>query len=198
MVIRNDGTGAFHNAFESTFSWGNTFLENRADSSAYGFWLGYSTGNVVRGNIILGVREAGIAIEHGSDNALEANVIIGGRTGIRLFAPTPGAESSRGYRVDDNVLANVDRGLVVERTSQSWIRGNLFDGVRTGLLVDSVSSTLRVSGNIFLRAREWFVDAPRLDVGGNFWGAPGAAETQAQLRGQLTVEPWQPAAAAGY
>jgi parallel beta-helix repeat protein len=198
VVIRNDGSHARHNAFEATFSWGNLFLENRADSSDYGFWLGYSTGTVVRGNIVVGSRTAGIAIEHGSDNSLASNVIIGGGTGIRLFAPTAGGEQSRGYAVDDNVLANLDRGLVLERTTQARVRGNLFDGVGTGLVADEVSAAAVVSGNVFLRARDWYVDAPSLAAGGNFWGTGTEPETAARVRGKVTLEPWKPASEAGY
>jgi parallel beta-helix repeat protein len=198
IVIRNDGSHARHNAFEATFSWGNTFIENRADSSDFGFWLGYSSGTVVRGNIVVGSRTAGIAVEHGSDNALAANVIIGGGIGIRLFAPTAGAEQSRGYAVDDNVLANLERGLVLERTTQARVRGNLFDGVGTGLTADDVSAGAVVTGNIFLRAREWYVDAPGLAAGGNFWGTPTKEETLARVRGKVTVDPWQAASEAGY
>ena len=39
-------------------------------------------GLTVRGNTVVGSREAGIAIEHGSDNEIAANVIIGGKDGI--------------------------------------------------------------------------------------------------------------------
>ena len=63
LVIRNDASFAYHNAFESTFSEWNTFLENRADSSEYGFWLGYSRANTVEKNSIVGSRTAGIAID---------------------------------------------------------------------------------------------------------------------------------------
>jgi parallel beta-helix repeat protein len=198
LVIRNDATGAWHNAFESTFSWGNTFIDNRADSSDYGFWLGYSSGNLVRGNTIVGSRTAGIAIEHGSDNTLTANVIIGGPTGIRLFAPTAGAEPSRGYAVDDNVLARLERALVLEGTTRARIRGNLFDGVRDGLVVDSAGRDAAVTGNVFLRASGRFIDAAALEAGGNFWGGASAAEAKTQVAPGVTIEPWRPARAAGY
>ena len=58
-MIRNDASFAYHNAFESTFSDWNTFLENRADSSDYGFWLGYSRANTVEQNSIVGSRSGG-------------------------------------------------------------------------------------------------------------------------------------------
>jgi parallel beta-helix repeat protein len=198
LVIRNDATGAWHNAFESTFSWGNTFLENRADSSDYGFWLGYSSGNVVRGNTIVGSRTAGIAIEHGSDNTLAANIVVGGPTGIRLFAPTAGAEPSRGYAVDDNVLARLGRAIVLENTTRARLRGNLFDGVGSGLVVDSAGSDAAVMGNIFLRASGRFIDAASLEAGGNFWGGGSEAAARSQVAPGVTIAPWRPARAAGY
>lgn len=198
VVIRNNASGSYHNAFESTFSWNNTFLENRADSSAYGFWLGYSTGSTVQGNTIIGSREAGIAIEHGSDNLLAANVIIGGRLGIHLFAPHAGDDPSRGYRIDDNVLAALDTGIVLERTGQSRIRGNVIDGVTDGLVIDAAGHATTVTGNIFLRATGWWIVAPDLAAGGNYWAAPSADSTSSRVKGRISVLPWKPASAAGY
>src|SRR5690606_13619073 len=175
-----------------------TFIDNRADSADYGFWLGYSSGTVVRGNSIIGTRTAGIAIEHGSDNTLAGNVIIGGGTGIRLFAPTAGADASRHYSVDDHVLARLERGLVLGRTGRVGLRGNLFDGTRTGLVADSAARSAMVKGNIFLRASGLFIEALSLDAGGNYWGTPDAAAAQARVAGGVTVEPWHPARDAGY
>ncbi len=198
LVLRNDASRAWHNAFEATFSWNNTFLDNRADSADYGFWLGYSSGSTVRGNTVVGSRTAGIAIEHGQDNELAGNVVIGGEVGIRLFAPSADGPDSRGYRVDDNVLARLERGLVVERTSQLRVRGNLFDGVGEGLVADSAAREAEVSGNVFLRARGVFIRAPELEAGGNFWGTATAAEAAARTTGRVNIAPWRPAAEAGY
>jgi len=198
VVIRNDATHSYHNAFESTFSAWNVFLENRADSSAYGFWLGYSTGNTVRGNTVIGTRVAAIAIEHGSDNEIASNTIIGGRLGIRLFAPQAEGEQSTNYRLHDNTLARLDQGIVLENTTHTRVRGNLFDGVGEGLVVDSVGADTEVSGNIFLRAERLFVRAPRLMAGGNYWGSASEAVTASRIEGQVTLAPWKPASAAGY
>jgi len=198
LVLRNDATGAYHNAFEATFSWGNIFVDNHADSSAFGFWLGYSSGNLVRGNTIVGSRSAGVAIEHGSDNTIAGNVIIGGRTGIWLFAPGAAGEPSRGYHLDDNVLAKLDRGVILEHTTQARLRGNLFDGVGDGLVVDMEGRDAEVLGNIFLRASQSFVQAPELNAGGNYWGAASADSTMPKVKGRVTILPWRPASAAGY
>jgi parallel beta-helix repeat protein len=198
IVIRNNATYSYHNAFESTFSPWNIFLENRADSSRYGFWLGYSTGNTVRGNTIVGTKEAGIAIEHGSDNEIAANVIIGGQRGIHLFAPQAQHERSSNYRIHDNTLARLEQGIVLQNTTVTKVRGNLFDGVGEGLVVDSVGGATEVTGNIFLRATRYFVVAPRLFAGGNYWGTASEAATSSRLQGAVTISPWHAASEAGY
>jgi parallel beta-helix repeat protein len=197
LVLRNDATGAWHNAFESTFSRGNVFVDNHADSSSFGFWLGYSAGTLVRGNTILGARTAGIAIEHGSDNTLAGNVIIGGKTGIWLFAPGDSSEPSRGYHLNDNVLSRLERGVILERTTQARLRGNLFDDVGDGLVADAAAQDAEVVGNIFLRASQSFVQAPSLRAGGNYWGTASADSTLPRVRGRVSITPWWPASAAG-
>jgi parallel beta-helix repeat protein len=198
LVMRNDASHAWHNAFEATFSAWNTFQENRADSSDYGFWLGYSRGSSVRNNIILGTRSAAIAIEHGAENELAGNTIIGGAIGIRLFAPRPGDDPSTAYRIDDNVIARVDRGIVLERTTRSRLRGNMLDGVGDALVVDSLGGDLELAGNVFLSARRWLIDAVQLDAGGNFWGASSLSDAQRQVRGRVFLTPFRQAREAGY
>jgi parallel beta-helix repeat protein len=198
LVLRNDATGAYHNAFESTFSWDNSFLDNRADSADYGFWLGYSSGNTVRGNTIIGTRTAGIAIEHGSDHELAGNIVIGGGDGIRLFARAENGPPSRGYRLYDNVLARLSRGLVLERTTQVKVRGNVFDGDEDGLVADAGSSGAEVAGNVFLRSTGFFIRAAEIDAGANYWGAESPEATREKLAGRVLIAPWYPASAAGY
>jgi parallel beta-helix repeat protein len=198
LVYRNDASHSYHNAFEATFSAWNVFLENHADSSGYGFWLGYSRGSAVRGNIILGSREAAIAIEHGGENAITENTIIGGATGIHLFARDPEGEESTLYRVDDNTIARVGRGIVLEQTTRTKLRGNLLDGVDDGLVADSGSTDLELLGNVFLSARGWLIDAPSLDAGGNYWGARDPAAVKRQVRGQVNLQPFLQARDAGY
>jgi parallel beta-helix repeat protein len=197
LVTRNDATGAYHNAFEATFSWDNSFIDNRADSADYGFWLGFSSGSSVRGNTILGSRTAGIAIEHGSDNDLSGNVIIGGRDGIRLFTSGGDAES-RGYRLYDNLFARLKRGLVLEHTTQVKVRGNVFDGNEDALVSDADARGAEVAGNVFMRSSGFFIRAAELDAGANYWGAPSPEATREQLAGRVLIAPWYPASAAGY
>ncbi len=198
LVLRNDATGAWHNAFESTFSFGNRFLDNRADSSDYGFWLGYSTANVVEGNLIIGTRTAGVAIEHGQDNVIARNTIVGGQVGVRLFAPDTTARRSRNSDVDRNYLARLERGVVVQRSALTQVRGNIFDGTADGLTVDSLSADAKVRDNVFLRATRLFIVADHLDAGGNYWATANAAAARQQVRGDIRIDPWRPAREAGY
>ena len=198
LVARNDASHSYHNAFEATFSSWNTFLDNRADSSDYGFWLGYSRGSAVRGNTILGTRSAAVAIEHGAENEIADNTIIGGQVGIRLFAPRAEDEPSLSYRVDDNVIARVGQGIVLQATTRSRLRGNLFDGVQDALVVDSAGADLELSGNVFLSAQRWLIDAVTLDAGGNFWGGEDPATVIRQVRGRVNLTPFRSAREAGY
>lgn len=198
LVLRNDASFSPHNAFESTFSAWNAFLDNRADSSGYGFWLGYSTGNTIRGNTIVGSRAIGIAIEHGSDNDIASNVIIGGRRGIYLFIRDSTGQASSNYRVQDNTLARMEQGLVLEHTTQTRVRGNLFDGVGEALVADRAGAGTEVTGNVFLRADRLFIRAPVLDAGKNYWGTADEAATRDRIEGNINLTPWKPASAAGY
>lgn len=198
LVVRNDASGSPHNAFEATFSTGNSFVDNRADSSGYGYWLGYSTATLVRGSTIVGSREAAIAIEHGSDNELSRNVIVGGARGIHLFAPREDDQPSRATVIARNTISGTAQAVVLERTSTSTLVGNVFDGVGDAIVGDAAMIDARVTGNIFLAVRGWFVDAPDLNVGGNYWATPDERTAQARVRGRITVLPWRSAAEAGY
>jgi parallel beta-helix repeat protein len=198
LVHRNDASWALGTAFTAAFGWSNTFLENRADSSGIGFRLDHSGGSTVRGNTIIGSRTAAIVSDHGSDNAILANVLIGGSVGIRIDAPEETGDPSRRYRIDDNVLARLEQGIMLKETTRAQLRGNLFDGVGDGLVLDGAGHASEVTGNIFLRASRWFIDAPDLSAGGNYWATADASGATAKVKGRISIMPWKPATAAGY
>ncbi|MEO6710656.1 MAG: NosD domain-containing protein, partial [Planctomycetota bacterium] len=142
LVQGNDGSAAGANAFESTFSAGNRFVDNRANGSNYGFWLGYShDGNEIRGNEIRANNTNGIEIEHGQNNVIEDNLIEGnGGKGILLrtdgsspFPPgsfpclaLPNQSASSGYSIRRNIIKlNFGVGLELANTTQSVIVDNL-------------------------------------------------------------------------
>ena len=135
--------------------------------------------------------------EHGSDNAILANVLIGGTVGIRVAAPEESGDPSRRYRIDDNVLARLEQGIVLERTTRAQVRGNVFDGVGDGLVLDGAGHGTEVSGNIFLRATRWFIDAPDLAAGGNYWATADASAATAKVKGRSAYCPGSPAARSG-
>jgi parallel beta-helix repeat protein len=197
LVLRNDASGSGV-AFAAGHTWSITFLENRGDSAAIGFRLDHLNGSVLRANTVIGSRIAAIALEHGSDNSLDANVLLGGRVGIMVTAPDRRGAPSRGHRIDDNVVGGVEQGILLQGTTGSRIRGNMLDGLVDGLVIDNVGHGTEVTGNVFLRATGWFIDAPDLAAGGNYWATADAAAASARVRGRVSVLPWRPASAVGY
>ena len=198
LVYRNDASNAAGAGFSIAYVWNPTLFENRADSAEQGVRLDHVTGAVVRGNTVIGARDAAIAAEYGRDNSVEANALVDAPVGIRIGAPGARGARSVGYRIDDNIIGGAEKGVVLQATTGSRVRGNVFDGVGDGLTVDGVGHATEVTGNVFLRARGWFIDAPDLAAGGNFWATTDASAASARVRGRVSVLPWRPAAAAGY
>lgn len=144
LVSGNDGSYSPNNAFEAVFSSGNVFEDNLANYSNYGFWLGYSTDTTVRRNEIIANRLDGIAIEHGQDNRIEENRIMGNRNGVRLWSDPnlqePGYDSParrryaiKGNRIEDSrenaILVTEDHQVDLADNS---LTGNANDYVRGG------------------------------------------------------------------
>jgi len=198
LIYRNDASFADVAAYAARATWTATFLENRADSAGIGFQLDRLSGGVIRGNTVIGARRAAIEVAYGGDTGLEANVLLGGPSGIRITTPDSGVAPGRGFRIDDNMLGGVAQGVVLRGVIDSRVRGNVFDGVGTGLIVDGTGHATEVSGNVFLRAKGWFIDAPDLAAGGNYWATADATRAAARVRGRVSVLPWKPASAAGY
>lgn len=198
LVYQNDASLAGVAAFAARGTWRVTFLDNRADSAAVGFQLVRLSGSLVRGNTVIGARRAAVEIVHGGDTGVEANVLLGAPVGIRISTPDRGVAPSRGFRIDDNMLGDLEQGVGLGGVTGSRVRGNVFDGVGTGLAVDGAGHGTEVTGNVFLRATGWFIDAPDLVAGGNYWATADAARASARVRGRVSVLPWKPASAAGY
>ncbi len=198
LFHRNDASQALDCGFLARHTWATMFLENRADSSGSGFRLVRVSGTTLRGNTIIGSREAGVAASQGGDNTIQQNVLLGGRAGIEVRATEATAPPGRGYRIDDNIIGSVGQGIVLEGVARSRIRGNVIDGVDDALVIDSAGYATEVSGNVFLRASGSYIVAPDLVAGGNFWSTTDAAAAAARVRGRISVLPWKPASAAGY
>jgi parallel beta-helix repeat protein len=197
LVHRNDASLAAVAGFAVRGGLRVTLLDNRADSASIGLQLIRVSGSLARGNTLIGPRRAGIEVVQGGETGLEANAILGGPIGIRVVNPDSAA-TSRGFRIDDNMLAGVDRGIELKGVTGSRVRGNVFDGVGEGLVVDGTGHSTEVTGNVFLRAVRWFIDAPDLVAGGNYWATADASRAAARVHGRVSVLPWKPASAAGY
>jgi parallel beta-helix repeat protein len=198
LVYRNDASRAARSGFLALSVWALTLLENRADSVEQGIRIDHVNGSTLRGNTVIAARGAAILAEHGRDNTIESNVLVNARVGIQVSAPRTGDAKSSGYRIDDNVIGGSEQGILLRSTTGSRVRGNLFDGVGDGLLVDGAGHGTEVTGNVFLRASGWFIDAPDLAAGGNYWATADAAAASARVKGRVSVLPWRPATAAGY
>jgi parallel beta-helix repeat protein len=199
LVYRNDASLAGLAAFAARATLALSFIENRADSTGAGFELIGLHGGRVRSNTIIGSRRGGVLVSHGGDTSIQDNVILGGSVGIAVSADGgSGTAAGRGFRIDDNLLSGVGKGIVLRGITDSRIRGNVFDGVSDGLVVDGAGHASQVSGNVFLKATGWFIDAPDLAAGGNYWATSDAQSAAGRVHGRISVLPWRPASAAGY
>ncbi|MEO7985538.1 MAG: NosD domain-containing protein [Gemmatimonadales bacterium] len=198
LFNRNDASRAMDAGFAVRLTWATIFLENRADSSGNGFLLFRAAGQTIRGNTVIGSRGAAIAASGGADNAIEENVLLGGRTGVEVRAADATAPASRGYHIDDNVIGNVGQGIVLQGVARSRIRGNVIDRVDVAVVIDSTGHATEIAGNVFLRASGTYIVAPDLAAGGNYWATADAQTAAARVRGRVSVLPWKPASSAGY
>ena len=132
-VAGNDASFSPNNAFEVGFSTDNVFEENIASYSNYGFWLGYSSGTVLRGNLIQSNRFDGVAMEGGSRNTFEANKIDGNRSGIRLWEKAAQGESQErdpdgGHKISGNEVKNSrESGILYPGHWDVFLGGNELD-----------------------------------------------------------------------
>jgi parallel beta-helix repeat protein len=125
----NDASLSPNIAFEATFSQGNIFRHNHANRCNYGFWLGFSTHNLIEENEITANQTAGIAVENGVDMCARSNQIRENRYGVLIWSkrlPTLETsanynETSRDWLIESNQLtgngtairiaANQDHGI---------------------------------------------------------------------------------------
>ncbi|HEY3268769.1 MAG TPA: NosD domain-containing protein [Armatimonadota bacterium] len=160
----NDGSLSPNNAFECTFCHRNTFRNNRANTSNYGFWLGYSTDTTVTANEMRRNRVAGVAIEHGLRNVISKNRFIANTRGTALWSRADAGfleafkdqAASASNSVTENTFTANGAGLLIRRDGEAptasphddSITGNTFVGNQIGaLLIGAATETL--SGNLF-------------------------------------------------
>ncbi|MBT3243521.1 MAG: T9SS type A sorting domain-containing protein [Bacteroidetes bacterium] len=120
-----------HNAIESVFSSGNVFENNTCSFSHYGFWLGYSQNTSVINNTINHNRSAGIAIDRGSSNLIDGNIIRENYIGSMIWqddSPISGYTDfeSRDYDLLRNYFIGNSNGLLLANTENAYVHQNLF------------------------------------------------------------------------
>ncbi len=159
----NDCRLSPNNAIESTFSRGNIFRRNNCSRSNYGFWLGYSTENILEDNEVEFNRWVGIAVEHGHDMVIRNNRIRLNGEGVRLWtrgggvAPFfPNHQVSYDFRLENNLIESNRIGFNAytgeETTAQDChdfhLSGNVFRDNRVGAQFARVTGC-SVDGNTF-------------------------------------------------
>lgn len=161
----NDCSGSPNNGFEATFSQRNVFENNVSDWCNYGYWLGYSSASVIRGNQANDCWTAGVAIEHGYDNTIESNTLNGSMYGIRLWTDDDASLvavftdnlDSHGYTITGNTITGNEYGIRCEgynasrRSYDYTIANNIVDENRIGMFLqrtaDSVVRSNRIRDN---------------------------------------------------
>lgn len=126
----NDGSHSPNIAFEATFSGGNVYRGNRASACNYGFWLGFSRGNLVEGNEVYASRRAGVAVENGVGCAVRGNTFADGLYGVLLWskhvaafvAALPDNDTSRDWLIEENSFAGNGVGVRIAADQDHGVR----------------------------------------------------------------------------
>jgi parallel beta-helix repeat protein len=142
ILYRNDFSHAVANGIEATFSDGNWFIENVLNDCNYGVWGGYSYNTWIVGNQIRDCSVAGIAIEHGHDNVIEANDLTRNPVGVQLwwnenasFLTTPYGQKqntkSERHQILRNRFMEGPVAVSLKQTHQAQIWENAFINCKT-------------------------------------------------------------------
>ena len=142
LVAYNDGSWSSNNAFEGTFSEGNTYFHNIANHSNYGFWLGFSSHMFVVQNEIKFNRSEGVAIGQGVNNTLFRNSIEDNRNiGVHIWSDAGAVEKDQPSdqnsivenRITSSMIAiNLDRSTNYSVLGNTIEKATLPKSIRTG------------------------------------------------------------------
>jgi parallel beta-helix repeat protein len=136
LFEENDGSYSPNIAFEATFCAGNIFRSNIANACNYGFWLGFSSENVIEDNQINQNRQAGIAVENGYGFKVQRNQFHGNEHGLMLWSKripsfdrvVPKNNTSYEWRIENNVFAHNRRAIRIAADQDHGIRPYTPDG----------------------------------------------------------------------
>lgn len=147
LFYLNDFSFAPANGIEATFS-RNVFIGNYVEGCEYGMWGGYSYGTRIVGNRFVDNR-TGIAIEHGQNNLIVANIFSDDSIGIHVWAdpikpsdwgyPKHRDTRSTDYRIDGNLFGRARVGLGAANTSALAVVDNRFVAVDSATMLRDTS-----------------------------------------------------------
>jgi len=183
IIQQNDCSFSSSSAFKSTFSSGNIFISNVANSSNYGFWLGFShTGNVIVNNIVSNNLINGLEIEHGQFNTISGNIFKNNlqyglllQTDGKEYFPSddypclnlPNQTLSSSYTIINNYFLNNGlMGINLVSTTDSQITNNYFES-NSNLTASSDFESYQIMWSLQPVKGKNIVGGPYL--GGNFW-----------------------------
>ena len=131
VIAQNDCSWSPGNALEGTFSWRNVYYKNTANDSGHGFWLGFSCDSLIIGNDIRRNANSGIAVEQGSGNLVEKNVLDGNKgTAVRLWAMR-GKERegfpSKNLEIRDNIIRNSPAAIDLTNSTDYYVGNNVVE-----------------------------------------------------------------------
>ncbi|GAC1488948.1 MAG: hypothetical protein NVS1B5_13050 [Gemmatimonadaceae bacterium] len=208
LFYLNDFSFAPANGIEATFS-RNVFIRNYVEGCDYGMWGGYSFGSRIVGNRFLD-NSTGLAIEHGQNNTVVANIFVGDSTGVRVWAdsitssdwgyPKHHETGSKDYRIDGNIFSHGRVGVRAANTSGLSVTNNRFMDVDSiAVLRDTTSYSF--IGNTggedapwprrFLRPPLELVDSV-LPLPGGFLPSRPDTSLAGRPRSAIIVDEWGP------
>lgn len=130
LFEENDGSWSPNIAFEATFSAGNIFRKNHANHCNYGFWLGFSSLNVIEENTLIDNARAGIAVENGFGFQVRRNLFQASDHGILLWSkhipeflkPVPHNTTSYDWTIEDNTFSSNYKAIRIAANQDHGIR----------------------------------------------------------------------------
>jgi parallel beta-helix repeat protein len=162
LFYGNDFSFAPANGIEATFS-RNTFIRNYIEGSEYGLWGGYSFSSTILGNRFVDNR-TGIAIEHGQNNLIMANIFAADSTAIRVWAdsiepsdwgyPKHRDTRSTSYRIEGNLFGDAKVGVRAANTRELALTDNRFIDVDSPTVLRDTSG-YSFTGNTTERDTPW-------------------------------------------
>ena len=208
LFYMNDFSFAPANGIEATFS-RNEFIRNYVKGCEYGIWGGYSFGSRIVGNRFLGNR-TGIAIEHGQNNLIVANIFVDDSTAIRVWAdsiepsdwgyPRHHDTRSTGYRIDGNLFGRARVGVRAAHTSGLGVVNNRFTDVDSVAVLRDTSGYFFVDNTVavdapwprrFLRPPKEIIDTV-LPLSGGFMPSRPDTSLAGHPRAAIIVDEWGP------